>query len=88
MGCAASLLIEQNQDNHYLSSSDTRKRLLMLTTDGGGDSNLRALTLRQVMQDPLGKKYFRKFLEDEHAEENLRFFEVSRGFFITLLLTS
>jgi hypothetical protein len=69
MGCAASLLVEKNQDNFYQS----------MLSNYGGDRNLRVLTLRQVMQDPLGKKYFMMFLEKEHAEENLRFFEVIRS---------
>ena len=40
------------------------------------DAKIKPLTFKEVMEDKEGRAYFMKFLQGEHAEENLVFFEV------------
>jgi len=39
------------------------------------DAKIKPLTFKEVMEDKEGRAYFMKFLQGEHAEENLVFFE-------------
>lgn len=55
-------------------SGESNKLSLKLVSDG--TMSVKTLTFKHVMADPLGREYFMKFLQIEHAEENLTFFQV------------
>ncbi len=84
---AASMTAKQTANHHQTqallssksidSAQSSHKNSLKLDTAGDTTASIKTLTFRHVMNDPLGREFFMKFLKKEHAEENLAFFEVS-----------
>lgn len=58
-------------------SGESNKLSLKLVSDG--TMSVKTLTFKHVMADPLGREFFMKFLQIEHAEENLTFFQVNHS---------
>jgi hypothetical protein len=88
MGCFNSKVLDDHksklaqQSNHHggvhrVESSSLRNSNRLFNDGSDPNASLKTLTFRHVMQDPLGREYFMKFLKVEHAEENLGFYEVS-----------
>lgn len=66
----------QHKNNTPESNSNKSVSLHINGGGGGGEGSIKTLTFKHVMNDKLGREYFMKFLETEHAEENMAFFEV------------
>mmetsp|Transcript_32460 Transcript_32460/g.54734 ORF Transcript_32460/g.54734 Transcript_32460/m.54734 type:complete len:200 (+) Transcript_32460:119-718(+) len=55
--------------------SDSSNKSVSLRLVNDGSASVKTMTFKHVMADKLGREYFMKFLEFEHAEENLIFFQ-------------
>lgn len=95
MGCFNSKVLDDHKSKlaqqhnnqsavHRVDSSSIRITNRLFNDGSDPHASLKTLTFRHVMQDPLGREFFMKFLRVEHAEENLGFYEVGKIYPIIL----
>ncbi|KAJ1434438.1 RGS domain-containing protein [Ochromonadaceae sp. CCMP2298] len=72
MGCVTSKVLPDRVDSRPVSEKENSCSLNLAGLPGMG--SVKTLTFKCVMDDMLGREYFKLFLEFEHAEENLLFY--------------
>lgn len=83
MGCYNSKIsIDQNKkikppEIAVVVEERKSERNVSLRISADGETSIKTSTFKYVMADPMGRNYFMRFLELEHAEENLTFFQVT-----------
>lgn len=74
MGCGASTF---NNKSHSELSTSKPSILYEIDFDPSYEEiSLKSMIFKHVMADPTGRQFFKKYLQKEHAEENIMFYEV------------